>query len=571
MNASRQQVQEFLDASMTGEGCLALHLLESEPSLASASIFTAAVVGDSAQVAELLAGQANLATDLDVERGWPPLLYACYSRWHRIDPTRMEGLSSVARLLLDAGASPNTNNGGWPGAGYRSALDGAVGANNPGVTELLLERGANPSDRSSLRLAVAQPDHRCLRLMLAAGASIVGGWALETAIEKDDFEAVALLLGAAGRTETPERVAELASLGLADAAGAASVPVVEALLAFGADPDTTTPEGSVLGVATRAGNLEVAGVLVSHGATDQVSVVDRFLGAVSRADRAGAERLLAETPDLLGRLTDADRATIVDAAGQPGPVAVALMLELGFSPHARNDLGETALHVAAYEGRPETVRLLLESGAEIDSRDANFDSTSLAFATVGSGAGEHGAGEHGAGEHGAGDWVTTVRLLIDAGASRKGVWISEKPPSEAVGALLRSYGITEEDPPAEPVPDAPPQAPAPSPAAVGEVAARLRTAYETLDLALLSSLLHPDVRWGGGTEGCSNREQALNWYRGLAELGLRGKVCNLRVNGSTISIQIEVIRPADGTRPEPPTTVEQVFRVSDGLIVEIGD
>jgi len=35
-----------------------------------------------------------------------------------------------------------------------------------------------------------------------------------------------------------------------------------------------------------------------------------------------------------------------------------------------------------------------------------------------------------------------VRLLIDAGASRDGVWMSGKPPSEDVIDVLRSYGIT---------------------------------------------------------------------------------------------------------------------------------
>ena len=103
------------------------------------------------------------------------------------------------------------------------------------------------------------------------------------------------------------------------------------------------------------------------------------------------------------------------------------MLDMGFSPDDRNGLGEQPLHAAAYNGNAEVLRLLMDAGAELDARDARFDATPLAFATVGSGERD---------DH-PGNWAEIVRLLIDAGASRDGVWISGKPPSEEVIALLR--------------------------------------------------------------------------------------------------------------------------------------
>ncbi|MDE2871960.1 MAG: ankyrin repeat domain-containing protein [Gemmatimonadota bacterium] len=49
--------------------------------------------------------------------------------------------------------------------------------------------------------------------------------------------------------------------------------------------------------------------------------------------------------------------------------AVAACLEAGAGIDARNDDGETPLHLAASAGKPRVVSLLLEAGAEVDARD----------------------------------------------------------------------------------------------------------------------------------------------------------------------------------------------------------
>lgn len=483
-----RQLAQFLTTSLDGPTELAVSLLEASPPIGRANIFTAAITGDADRVAELLADAPENALAIDDERGWPPLLYVCYTHWHRIDARRAPGTAAVARLLLDAGASPNTNNGGRPGYDYRSALHGAVNANNPGITRLLLERGAEPDDRVSLTGAAEWRDHECLRLLLAHGASVAGTWALGAAAWADDDEAVRLLLEAASRTEPAARIAELADQVLLDAAQRGSVAVVETLLAFGADPNGATSEGPPLPRAVRAGQLAVASVLTDHGASNAVSSVDRFLGACARADRPEAERILAEYPGLTGQLSDADRAAIVEAAAQDGSAPVSLMLDLGFPVDARNDLGETALHAAAYEGRTATVRLLIDHGADVDARDSRFDSTPLAFATVGSGERPNASG----------DWAETVRILLDAGAGREGVWITDKPPSPQVAGVLRASGVpeveTQDDEVETQDDDEPEQSGEPSSPGdelLREVAEHLRVAYETADLELFAPLLHP--------------------------------------------------------------------------------
>jgi hypothetical protein len=313
----------------------------------------------------------------------------------------------------------------------------------------------------------------------------------------------------------------------------------------------------------RAGRQETAARLRALGAVGDGTEVDRFLGACLNADRHAAGQLLADHPDLMGRLADEDRAVICQAAESRPAQTLALMLELGFSPSARR-FGELPLHAAAYHGNAAGARLLLEAGAQVDARDERFESTALAFATVGSG---ERAGKPG-------DWTGTVRLLIEAGAARDGVWVTGKPPSEEVADLLRHYGITPGEP-SGPQPE--PQAQgddhdrSEAPGSLGtgvmaEIARHLETAARDLDLDLLGSLLHPEVRWTGL---CSDRAQVLDWYRAMLAEGMEASVRSVEVDRDAVVLGLTVGRRAQGARPAPPQPLYQVFTVRDAQIVEI--
>ncbi|MBO0692643.1 MAG: ankyrin repeat domain-containing protein, partial [Acidimicrobiaceae bacterium] len=119
---------------------------------------------------------------------------------------------------------------------------------------------------------------------------------------------------------------------------------------------------------------------------------------------------------------------------------VSLLLELGFPIEARREAGDddgaTALHAASWAGSAETVALLLDHGADITARDTRWHSQPLEWALVGSGEAPRSAP--------APDWVRTVTLLLDAGASLDGITLNPaepKQPSAAVLALLRSRGL----------------------------------------------------------------------------------------------------------------------------------
>ncbi len=553
-SSPERQAEIFVAASIDDRMREAATVFETAPDIARYSLEAAAVLGDAEQVGQRLASDPAAAVATDEARGWPPLLYACYSPWHRIDPGRAAGMAEVVRLLLDAGASPDTNNGARQG--YRSALKGCVERNNPEIVRVLLEAGANPDQGRPIGEAAGLRDPRCLELLLSHGATVVAGtWTIGAAVFADDAHAVSVLLEAMESADGP--AAREATEALPDAAADASPEVVAALLAGGADPKAYDGDRdlSALRRAVRAGKSENAALLVSRGAPDDSTDIDRFIGACRRADRRSAEHLLAEHPDLRNRLTDEDSAVIVEAAGSASVAVIALMLDVGFSPHARNNFGEQPLHWAAYVGDADMVRLLIEAGADVDGRDARFDSTPLAFATVGSG---ERTGQPG-------NWIDVVRSLVDAGASRTGVWISSKPPSEEVSDLLRHYGITPNEG-AEPDPheDGPP--PALGTGVMADVARHLDAAYRGLDLELLGSLLHPQVQWTGV---CTNSGEVLDWLRSLLADGTRATVESAEVDGDAVVLGLNVGREADGARPAPPELLYQVFTVDNAQIIEI--
>ena len=232
------------------------------------------------------------------------------------------------------------------------------------------------------------------------------------------------------------------------------------------------------------------------------------------------------------------------------------MLDLGFSPHARDESGAQPLHSAAYVGNADVVRLLIDAGAKVDGRDGRFDSTPLAFATVGSGERAERPG----------NWVEVVRLLIDAGASRAGVWVGGKPPNEEVAGLLGRYGIAPDDQSGPEPDDEDVGSPSLGSGVMADVARHLETAYRDLDLDLLGSLLHPLAHWTGV---CSDRAQVLDWYRGLLADGVRSTVESVEVDGDAVVLGLSVGRQAEGARPAAPERLYQAFTVEDAQITEI--
>jgi ankyrin repeat protein len=451
-----QRVEEFLVASIRDWTGRATRMLARDPWIAGYDFRTAVILGDAARVREMLARDRGLATRPDDRTGWTALHAACASRWHRLDPARADGLTEVARLLLDAGAdvairvSAPGRPAGQEGGHWSPLLCAVAGAANPAITRLLLEHGARPDDHA-LYLAAFESDHECLRLLLPYAPDIAATTALSAPISTGDTAGARLLLGAGA---DPNHLLDAGLLGesheqeppvppLSAAVDLESGPeMARLLLERGADPDAPGWHGRTpYQQAVRTGQDQVADLLAQHGASTALSSADEFLTACRRADRAAATALLAATPDLAARLTADGHRIMTGAADHGHTEAVRLMLDLGFPPGTRSeqDDGATALHLAAAAGSVSTVRLLLDRGADIEARDTTWDSTPLEWAIVGSGMR--------LGHDPDPDWPATVRILLDAGAATDGIVLSPddpKPPSAEVAALLRARGIPDE-------------------------------------------------------------------------------------------------------------------------------
>ncbi|MFQ5507216.1 MAG: ankyrin repeat domain-containing protein, partial [Planctomycetota bacterium] len=372
-----QIVDAFLLASVNGWTDKAKQWLADEPELANADINAAAMLGEYDAVLEMLGRHPSLVSRRDARRNWDPLLYLCFSRFHRVDPERASGIVRIARTLLERGADPNTcylPDKKEPHVKH-TALYGACGpSNNPALAEVLLEAGANPDDNESLYHSVEHPDHECLELLLSHGADTRQTNALVHMLDTEDPDGVRLLLEhgsdpnkGIGDKET--------TLHWAIRRGR-SLEVIKLLVAHGAKVDTRRETGlTPYAMAFRRGQMAIAEFLLEHGAKKNLGPNDEFLNACFRADEARVRELHAQSPDLARSLPPDDMRLLADAAEANQLHTVLLMLDAGFDITARGDYTGTPLHQAALRGNVDVVKLLLDRGAPVNLRCDTYEST----------------------------------------------------------------------------------------------------------------------------------------------------------------------------------------------------
>ncbi|HEX4344987.1 MAG TPA: GNAT family N-acetyltransferase, partial [Solirubrobacteraceae bacterium] len=349
----RERAEAFVRAATSDRLDHADALLADDPTIVRALPAAALVVGRPIDVDP----NAPLAP-----LGWPPLVLVTHSRY--LGGPRTDALVETATRLLDGGADPDSAYQ-HPQFGAQSALYGAAGlAHEPRMTRLLLERGASTDDDESVYHATEALDHTSLRLLLEAGAAVAGTNALAHALDREDLSLLTLLLdhGPAVGEPWPERDRAVAWAVFRNR----SVRTVRLLAERGAALDRIDRRSGrrPYALAVARGRNDLADALAVLGARPRASELDRLLGDCLRGDRPAALARVAAHPELAAEGRDELGAALVTAAAEGRVEAIALLADIGAPLETRGDLGGTALHHAAWNGRGGSVDILLRRGAD---------------------------------------------------------------------------------------------------------------------------------------------------------------------------------------------------------------
>jgi ankyrin repeat protein len=360
-------------AACNGDVLAVRELLDGDPHLTELGNAAGATLlhiacrrGDAAMVGLLLERGANVHAVQSAAAGlsgglWTDLQAIDLAIWHS---RRRSGDDSIARMLLERGAT------------HDLTVAAALGHRDR-VRQLLDQdptriRGTRPSGRRPLSAAIEFGHDDIARLLLERGAD--PGWAEPTA--------------ARGRA-------------LHAAASAGSLAMVELLLAHGADPNSTVDSS---GSATYIAHTpEIRALLLENGGTldpyvawigDDDALIRRvandpdgtvLMEALTTICTLGKRDVLArllQTGVRLPRVITSCQTYLLEHADM-----LRMLLDHGMSPDLMNWQYQTLLHFCCQRSDRadaaaaiERATILLDAGADINARDAEYRSSPLAWA-----------------------------------------------------------------------------------------------------------------------------------------------------------------------------------------------
>lgn len=370
-----------------GSGTLehAAMVLSKYPECAGANIFTAAILGDAEKVRSYLERDSSLAQATGGPHDWDALTYLCFSRYLRIDQARSESFVAAARALLEAGADANT---GWieyiddpPRPVREPAIYGAAAiAQNPSLTKLLLEFGADPNDEETPYHVAEGYDNEVLQILLDSGRLNEASLATIAARKCDWHDDAGLKLaldhGANPNYRTQWKFTPFQHSIRRDN----GLIMIEMFLDHGADPYVTNGlDGrDAFQMAAWHGRGDILDALEQRGFKSPLTGLDAQIAACARGDLEAARPAVGERP--LFVQTDSLGTTLLARfAGTANDAGVRCLLALGVSTdgvlHEKDDYwdlaaGSTALHVAAWRANHEVVKTLIAAGTPVNARDA---------------------------------------------------------------------------------------------------------------------------------------------------------------------------------------------------------
>lgn len=453
LKQSREPLEQFLAAVRGGAIQKVREVFMEYPDLAEDSIHAACALGDSEAVALHLGENPALA--VEPHSGWPPILYACASPLHKLSVRHSAGIIHCVTLLLEKGADPNTYTiaeGKTPEVRL-PALYRAIVTEHMPLTLFLQRRGASPlgmteafqstaAEKESLQNAYRKifsaPDVKerfaarmaeMRELWPKLDQAPPTAWLGIVQPPPMPLESIRVLIESGvdvNKLSGGQREAPLHRM----AASPANESTVKEMLAHGADPNLPRADGKTPYVlAVRAGNTAITRLFEENGAVqDSVRPVDRLLGACVRAAREDVRSVIAAYPEVVREMNPDDRSEFIKLAAGSNAKVCRTIAESGFDLRSA-DGGATALHIAAWAGNADTIRLLLEFHSPVNAVDVTFGSSPLTWAA-------HGSKHCRIADD---EYAAVVKALLDAGAE----WIDrcESLPdaiaSPAIAALLK--------------------------------------------------------------------------------------------------------------------------------------
>jgi ankyrin repeat protein len=413
-------------------------LLAEHPELRSADLHLAAILGDADAVRDFLRRDPASVNVRNGPYQADALNYLGLSKYLRLDPARSDGFIRSATALLDAGADARTGfwtTGKFPE--FETALYGAAGvAHHRALTQLLLERGADPNDEEAVYHSPESYDLGAMKALVETGRLTADSLSLMLIRKLDwhDVEGVRYLLKQAGADPKHHRTRGSPALNHAVARDN-SVEIVGLLLDHGADPMAIDEDGTALANAAARGRGDLIRLFRQRQTDLPWGGGLGLVIAFALGDAAQVESIVTPQPALLKRVVDDGGRFLARFAANDNAKGVALLLDRGVPVDARYagdpyfDIApySTALHAASWRARPDVMKVLIARGADVNAKDGK-GRTPLMLAVKAA------VDSY---------WTARrtpdgVRMLLDAGASLAGV----PYPSgyDAVDVLLAAAG-----------------------------------------------------------------------------------------------------------------------------------
>ena len=368
-------------------------ILKAHPKVATTNVYIAAILGDAAGLCRFLAADSGNAAAKGGPHGWDALTYLCFSRYLRLERDRTEGFVRAAKALLDAGANANT---GWTELGpdgerwWESAIYGAAGlAQHAELTQLLLERGADPNDEETPYHVAETRDNTVMKILVESGK--LNETSLTTILLRKadwhDFEGMKWLLE---HGANPNRATRWARTAFHHAVLRDNgIDMLGLLLEHGADPMLIAerpdprppiigPPMTVVGIAVRRGRGDFLELMERKEVKFKLEGVERLMAACAENDSDDVRKIRESEPELVRQLLAEGGKLLAGFAGVGNTNGARQLLDLGVKVNALFEEGDPyfdvtknslALHVAAWRGWPQTVKLLLERGADVNAAD----------------------------------------------------------------------------------------------------------------------------------------------------------------------------------------------------------